>query len=184
MSKSEITKEALLLQGRRLFWSRGYSNVSVREIAKAANVDVALISRYFGSKLKLFEATLELIDTVDPAVVSNREELIDMVVNLFVTTPRNTGNPSPITMMLLNAGDSEVGEMVKNAHRTKWQSGLDEIIGSQEQAALFSAALLGFSVVEKSLNLPSIPEPQSKEYELQLRHLLNSAISFNTEKLL
>ncbi|MEM6901379.1 MAG: helix-turn-helix domain-containing protein, partial [Pseudomonadota bacterium] len=53
------TRDKLLLHARRQFWANGDSHVSLRQIASAAGVDVALISRHFGGKLGLFEATLD-----------------------------------------------------------------------------------------------------------------------------
>ncbi|UAY52097.1 TetR family transcriptional regulator [Ferruginibacter albus] len=40
----------------KLFAEKGFSGTSVRDIADAADVNVAMISYYFGSKEKLFEA--------------------------------------------------------------------------------------------------------------------------------
>ncbi|MCD2425867.1 TetR family transcriptional regulator [Niabella pedocola] len=40
----------------KLFAGKGFDNTSVRDIAKAADVNVAMISYYFGSKEKLLEA--------------------------------------------------------------------------------------------------------------------------------
>jgi AcrR family transcriptional regulator len=49
-------KEQLLLAAIKLFAERDYDAVSVRDIAAAAHTNVAMISYYFGSKEKLFEA--------------------------------------------------------------------------------------------------------------------------------
>ena len=64
MNKSEKTKFKIFEEAKKLFWNYGYSNVSVRQIAKAAKVDVALIPRYYSSKLGLFKATLDKFDWV------------------------------------------------------------------------------------------------------------------------
>jgi AcrR family transcriptional regulator len=49
-------REAILTVAERLFSEQDFDAVSVRDIAKEANVNVAMISYYFGSKEKLFEA--------------------------------------------------------------------------------------------------------------------------------
>lgn len=51
-------KEAILIQAEKLFSEQDFDAVSVRDIAKEANVNIAMISYYFGSKEKLFEALL------------------------------------------------------------------------------------------------------------------------------
>ena len=44
----------------RLFADRGFKGTSVRDIAEAAGINVAMISYYFGSKVKLMEAIFEV----------------------------------------------------------------------------------------------------------------------------
>lgn len=53
------TKETILFNAMKLFGQKGVEGTSVREIAKAANVNLAMISYYFGSKEKLFENVVE-----------------------------------------------------------------------------------------------------------------------------
>lgn len=52
------TKEALLDAARRMFAERGFDRTTVRDIAKLAGVNQALLFRYFGSKEKLFKAVM------------------------------------------------------------------------------------------------------------------------------
>ena len=59
MRNSNNSKKIIFNTAKKLFWTKGYSNVSVRDIAKQSKYDIALISRYFGSKKKLFEETLK-----------------------------------------------------------------------------------------------------------------------------
>lgn len=49
----------ILAVAERLFAEQGFSGTSVRDIAGAANVNVAMISYYFGSKEKLLEAIFD-----------------------------------------------------------------------------------------------------------------------------
>ena len=52
-------REALLDTARRLFLSRGYDGVGIREIAAAAASSPATIAYHFGDKLGLYRAMLE-----------------------------------------------------------------------------------------------------------------------------
>ncbi|MEM8580854.1 MAG: helix-turn-helix domain-containing protein [Pseudomonadota bacterium] len=176
MAKGEDTKAALLLRAKQLFWTRGYSNVPVREIAKAAGVDVALISRYFGSKRGLFEATMADVPALDVRDLETPEDLITAIVDLFSSAPRNGPEPSPTAAILANAGDPEVGELVRLHYTRKWQSPIEKIVPDRSKAALFSAALLGISVAEKALHLPGIAPATSDAYKAQLRQLLTGAL--------
>ncbi|MFT4267933.1 MAG: TetR family transcriptional regulator [Xenophilus sp.] len=50
---------AILLAAERLFARRGYHGVSIRQIAEAAGVPLALVGYYFGPKQALFHAIFE-----------------------------------------------------------------------------------------------------------------------------
>jgi len=48
----------ILQAAEKLFSEHGYDGTSVRDIAKSANINIAMISYYFGSKEKLLEALI------------------------------------------------------------------------------------------------------------------------------
>lgn len=55
-----ITKEEnILFAAEKLFAEHGFQGTSTREISKAANVNISMISYYFGSKEKLYEKLVE-----------------------------------------------------------------------------------------------------------------------------
>jgi len=182
MNHGLTTKEKLQLHARRQFWTNGYSNVPVRQIAKAASVDVALISRNFGSKLGLFQATLVDAFNIFDTPPDSQQALIDSFIKLFVEAPRSAIEPSPIRMLLTNAHDEAVGEMVRSSYNDVFQSQLSQIIGCEKRAALFVAVVFGISVAEKSLQIRGIADHKSQEYEDQLRHLMQSALNYPTSE--
>ncbi|MGR3323448.1 MAG: TetR/AcrR family transcriptional regulator [Pseudooceanicola sp.] len=175
MTKTPTTREKLLEQARLQFWARGYSNVPVRSIAGAAGVDVALISRHFGSKLGLFEASLhEAFDALE--LPDTTEGLIEYVVAIYCSEPREAAAPSLITLITSNAHDEDVGPLVREQFRDKVQDHLDRVIGDPGRAALLMAALIGFAVAEKGLRLPGIAPAGTPEFEVQLRQLIRCAL--------
>lgn len=178
MNKAQMTRGKILTNARDLLWRHGYSNVPLRQIATAAGVDVALISRYFGNKHGLFEATLE--GAFDTPEVSTPKALVDLVVQLFMSHPRDSKEVSVLNLMLMNAQDEEVGSLVRTQQQAILQAATERAIGDPTRAALFMAVILGMSVAEKSLHLPGIAPCQSPEYEAQLRHMLEAALSYNS----
>jgi len=52
-------KEQIIKIAIELFAEKGYEGTSIRDIASKAEVNVAMISYYFGSKEKLFESMIE-----------------------------------------------------------------------------------------------------------------------------
>lgn len=64
---SADTRGQILNAARAEFASRGYEKATLRAIARAADVDAALVHHYFGSKEQVFLAALDF--PVDPATV-------------------------------------------------------------------------------------------------------------------
>ena len=63
------SRERQIVVAAELFASRGFNGVSVRDVATAADVNVAAISYYFGGKQGLYEAALErLMEGMAPVV--------------------------------------------------------------------------------------------------------------------
>nr|WP_315395152.1 CerR family C-terminal domain-containing protein [uncultured Duganella sp.] len=60
-SDGEQSRERLLLSAMRLFGQQGFSKTSTREIAQAANANVAAISYYFGDKAGLYQACFSFL---------------------------------------------------------------------------------------------------------------------------
>ncbi|WP_294203386.1 TetR/AcrR family transcriptional regulator [uncultured Chryseobacterium sp.] len=52
-------EENILFAAEKLFAEKGFEGTSTREIAKAAHVNISMISYYFGSKEKLYEKLVE-----------------------------------------------------------------------------------------------------------------------------
>ena len=53
-SKADRTRAAILAAAQKLFAGQGYELTTVRDIAAMAEIDPALVIRYFGSKEELF----------------------------------------------------------------------------------------------------------------------------------
>lgn len=57
--RSDATKSAILAAAREQFAAVGYQAATIRSIATAAEIDPAMVMRYFGNKEKLFAAAAE-----------------------------------------------------------------------------------------------------------------------------
>ncbi|MDY7232822.1 TetR family transcriptional regulator [Hyalangium rubrum] len=100
---AERTRAAILTAARTLFSTRGFAQTGVREVAELAGVNSALVGRYFGSKMGLFRATLEVID-ITPLLHGDRRRFGVDVVGIFFDSP---DAPGPLAMMILSAADPE-----------------------------------------------------------------------------
>lgn len=90
-------EENILFAAEKLFAENGFEGTSTREIARAANVNISMISYYFGSKEKLYEKLVEyrmnegqffskdIIERTD----LNEWEKVDKIVDQFAGRIRN-----------------------------------------------------------------------------------------------
>ena len=83
-------REHILAVAEKLFGDKGFDGTSVRDIAQHANVNLAMISYYFGSKEKLLEALLEqranytILEALNKDESLTPWEKIDRVVEFYV----------------------------------------------------------------------------------------------------
>jgi AcrR family transcriptional regulator len=118
-AKGAKTRERILRAAERLFAERGYDGVSVRSIASAAHVQLALLSYYFHSKLGLYrsvfqrriepisERRLELLRRVlrrvDPP--PSIEEILDALARPWVELRDQPGGQHYSRLIAREAGD-------------------------------------------------------------------------------
>ena len=70
--KKRLTREAIFAAADRLFAARGFENVTVAEIADAANVSVKTVFTYVNAKEELIFRQQTVLDAVVRAVASRR----------------------------------------------------------------------------------------------------------------
>ena len=78
ITKDENSKERILKTATKLFAQKGYGGTSVREIAKIAEVNVAMISYYWGGKKELYQG---IIDDMVKTQTEYAKSALDFAVN-------------------------------------------------------------------------------------------------------
>ena len=154
--KSEV-QTALINAAARCFAERGIAQVSIREIAKAANVNHGLVHRHFGSKDGLLKATLrELSTSVDERLkgVDRNEPLFALLPKIFGGTKDVGLHWRVVTHALLEGmtvaelqDDFPVFERLVQASKIAGKSH-EQAVG---QAALIFATGLGYMVFQDYL---------------------------------
>ena len=108
------TKEAIAAAARRQFGERGYDETTIRSIADEAGVDPALVLQFFGSKDRLFTASIDW--PFDPAtqiaavLADGPSEVGRRLVTLFVETWDADSGRNPIVALLRAATMREPAE--------------------------------------------------------------------------
>lgn len=125
------TQQALVRAARRRFATEGYRATTVRHIAADVGVNVALISRYFGSKEGLFEACMNRsVDELEPAATPgpvNLDEVIARILAHIVESP-NPDDPLQLLLLLRSSGD-ENADRIRRRTLEKFTENLAAAVG-------------------------------------------------------
>ncbi|MER7517369.1 TetR family transcriptional regulator [Streptomyces sp. NPDC126499] len=109
-------RERIIEAARAMFAERGYDKTSVRGIAKAADVDPALVHHYFGTKDEVFAAAVEVSfepATVVPAIVGGpREAIGERLARFFISVWENPATRAPLLAILRSALTHEAAAKV------------------------------------------------------------------------
>jgi AcrR family transcriptional regulator len=143
-----MARDAILAAARAEFGKRGYEGATLRSIAGAAEVDVALLSYYFGSKSDLFVASLDL--PVNPATVltSILEEGVDgagaRVLRTLLEVWDQPATGAPLIAMMRSV--STQGTMLRGFIEGQLVASLAGAIDAPDadlRAAAFTSQMLG-----------------------------------------
>ncbi len=85
---NQDTRQSILDAAQGVFAERGFDNASIRAIATAAKVDPALVHHYFGTKDKLFLASMnspiDPAELVPKAMAGPRDQAGERLVRMFL----------------------------------------------------------------------------------------------------
>ncbi|MFC6341471.1 TetR/AcrR family transcriptional regulator [Nocardioides hankookensis] len=114
---AEATRLDLLRVARRRFTVLGYERTTTRDIAADAGVNVALISRYFGSKEGLFAAVIEdsaeLMEPWQPGSIADLA--VAVADSLRPDAWPEFDHVNPMVLLLRDIDDDRVGALRRQA---------------------------------------------------------------------
>ncbi|MER8160713.1 TetR family transcriptional regulator [Streptomyces sp. NPDC094472] len=109
-------RDRILAAARNEFAERGYDKTSIRGIAKAAEVDPALVHHYFGTKEQVFEAAIELIFApamaAPDAVQGSREGAGERMARFMFGIWENPVSRLPLLAVMRSALTNEAAAVV------------------------------------------------------------------------
>ncbi len=110
------TRERILAAARTVFAERGYDKTSVRAIAKAAEVDSALVHHYFGAKEQVFESAIEVSFApalnVPEILAAGPEDVGERLARYFLSVWENPVTRASLLAVLRSAVTNETAAAV------------------------------------------------------------------------
>lgn len=180
----------ILETAERLFAMHGFHGASVRDIAQGADVNIAMISYYFGSKERLIESIFlkrildvktgldELIKNKDLAPLEKMNRLIDLFVDRISERPyfcrmmvRAQATEEGIPTELITDIKKQMYEMVKKLITEGQKKGafvtdLDPLMMVSTIVGTTNHVVLSQNYLRKLWNMDGTPD---EKFRLQLR---------------
>lgn len=180
---SATTKQAMLDAARSRFLRESYENVGLRDIAGDVGVDVALVSRYFGSKEELFREVLGIGRNEEILPPDIRfAEIPAFLAQLFVQQG-DDGNEhvERLLIMLRSASSPAASTIVREALRTDVLEPFAQKLDG-EQAVLRASSLMAVWMGMTMLRTMMAIEPSGRDgdIEARMRRLFEAAIADDT----
>lgn len=181
---AEATRAKMLEAARGHFLRESYENVGLRDIARDVGVDVALVSRYFGSKEELFREVLHGDKAEKFRIDVSAEELPAYLVSLFretdcVDTRMHT---EKLLIVLRSASSPQAAAIVHDAIRNDVLEPISRTLGGGEdaemRAGMVLSIMLGSTIVRSIMSMqPACAEGPPPEILARLHALFRAALA-------
>ena len=176
------TREAMLCAARARFVAESYDNVGLRDIARDAGVDVALVGRYFGSKEELFRAVLQTGHDASFDVEVPRAELPAYLVSLLLDRdePAQNAHAERMIIILRSASSPAAAGIVRDAARGDVLEPLARLIGTDEadvRPRLILAMLIGITTLRRIMAVEPLSAGSCTASRVRLLRLFEAALA-------
>lgn len=157
--RSDATKSAILAAAREQFAAVGYQAATIRAIATAAEIDPAMVMRYFGNKEKLFAAAAEFDLRLPDLSDVPREDVGAALVEHFLN---RWENDETLMALLRTAVTNEAAAArLQEIFATQMAPLIAKLSGEPRPAAaaragLIATQILGLALCRYVLRLPPV----------------------------
>jgi AcrR family transcriptional regulator len=156
--RSEATRAGILAAARERFAADGYERATIRAIAADADIDPAMVMRYYGSKERLFAAAAQFeLRLPDPRSMP-RDELGARMVTHFV----ERWEADDVLTALLRAGvtNESAAERLRSVFASQVAPAVAAVVADTAQvpvrSGLVASQILGLALTRYVLKLPPV----------------------------
>lgn len=143
------TRAAILDAARARFAREGYDEVGLRDLARDAGVDAAMVCRYFGSKEDLFAEALRLCEGGLSLMEYDRAEFGRQIAHELIYEPEECDKLTGLLIMLRSSGSAKASEIVQRAVAADFILPFQTWIGGEQaeaRARLVSSVIMGVAL--------------------------------------
>jgi hypothetical protein len=175
---AQATKEAILEAARMVFMNKGYDSAGTREIAQRAGVNVALISRYFGSKEGLFTQAIPPTLTLAPLIEGPMEDFGARVAGHFVHKNLE-GKYDPTLALIRAASSKDAVHVLKKTLDEQFTKPLAARLQGEnkfERAALIGSFQAGFDFTTRVVGVKTTENSDKSAVETLVAKILQDLV--------
>lgn len=158
------TAERILRAAQEVFHDKGYEGATTREIADRAGVNLALIKRYYGSKLGLFERAVLPFLTLEAFLDKPVDDLGERLADHYVRT-EPMDRFDPILVLLKSISSPDAGPLLVEAVERQAVTPLAEVLGGEDASA--RAILIATQIAGLILRFRAMRQSPRSEAERQ-----------------
>ncbi|MDO5494788.1 MAG: TetR family transcriptional regulator [bacterium] len=163
-ARGNVTRSRILTVARTAFDKKGYNGATLRDIADAAGVDLALLAYYFGNKAGLFGAAVatafQPLEDLHQIVEEDRPNAGMRVADLLIGIMEDTGSQGAAAGFIRTVlTPAYPVDEVRDAVVGSVQTTIDQIVGGSERSpryALLAAEVIGILVMRWIIPLEPI----------------------------
>jgi AcrR family transcriptional regulator len=165
--RSQPTRDRILDAARLIFGRDGYDHATIRAIAAAADINPAMVMRYYSNKETLFTAVTDFqVDFSDFATVPKSRLGETMVHRMLEAWERPESGASRRAILLTAMSNEAVRAKVIGQFKNQYAELLKRFESSNkvaDAAALIGTQVVGLLVTRYILRVPEVAS-QSHEY--------------------
>jgi len=167
--RSAPTRAAILAAARRLLTDRGYDAMTIRAVATAADVDPAIVMRYYGNKDGLFAAATNIDLTLPPRPATPADTSADVSAGHLGATLaahvlrlwEDESADELITLLLRSAGTHEAAAaQLRTVFDTQVGAYVRQVTGEapdwERRAGLIATQVLGLALCRYIVRLAPV----------------------------
>jgi AcrR family transcriptional regulator len=175
------TREAMLASARRRFLEESYENVGLRDIARDAGVDVALVGRYFGSKEELFKQVLRGArgELFEPGIAAAELPALLATLATEKDCSERREHLDRLLIILRSASSPRASELVRDAFRADVLDPIARVLGGPDgelRASLALAILMGTTILGTIMCVEPLSGGDQALLREKLKSLLGAAL--------